>query len=200
MAVEDFNQSDEAWWRDLKKGSEQAYAYIYQSYTPILFKYGMKLVRDRELVKDAIQDLFVYLWEAKERLGETKAIKYYLFRALRRIIFGKMNASVSLSDSEFSLEGLTADWVFSPEEVLIQDETAEQYVALFSKNVDLLPDRQKEAVFLRFYNNMEFPEIAQLMGITVRATYKLIYKAIEALQKNITLECILLTILNFLWL
>ena len=48
----------------------------------------------------------------------------------------------------------------------------------------ILSERQREAIYLKFYQNMSFEEIALMMDISPRAVYKLIYRAIEVLQKS----------------
>lgn len=187
MTAADFDKSDRDIWRDFKNGDEQTYAFIYQEFTPILFKYGMKLLPNRELVKDAIQDLFIYLWEARERLSPTDSIKYYLFRALRRTVAARTKTTTYSLDDSF-LEEQTENQVPSSEDSLIEKQTQDHYSSRLVREIDLLPRRQKEAVFLRFYSNMEFDEISVLMGISVRAVYKLIYKAIDLIKKNMLIQ------------
>jgi len=181
---------DTVHWNAFRQGDEKAYAHIYQTYAPVLFKYGMKVVTDRELVKDAIQDLFVYLWDAHKRLGPTDSIQYYLFRALRRVIMGKINAvSSTLNEDEIK------EYILPYESQWIEQQTQEHNELLLNHELENLPQRQREAVFLRFYSNLEFDEIATLMGINRRAVYKLIYKAIDALQKNMLISLAGITLL-----
>lgn len=174
---------DELHWDAFRQGDEEAYVHIYRTYAPVLFKYGMKVASDRELVKDAIQDLFVYLWEAHGRLGSTDSIQYYLFRALRRVIAGKLDKTRSVLD-----EDAIQAYILPYESQWIEQQTDENNAARLNHELESLPQRQKEAVFLRFYSDLEFDEIAALMGINRRAVYKLIYKAIDALQKNMLIS------------
>jgi RNA polymerase sigma-70 factor (ECF subfamily) len=188
------NTSEVIIWNQFLDGNEQAYSFIYQYYAPILFKYGMKISSDRELVKDAIQDVFVYLWDAKERLSRTDSIKYYLFRVVRRVLFAKIN-KMQFSSVDTPLDVLSLECMPSFEYHLIEEQTIASHHKKLSQEIEHLPLRQKEAVFLRFYNNLEFEEVARLMNISQRAVYKLIYKAVHALQKNmLTSISVVLTI------
>ena len=181
------NSLDAEIWDDFRSGSEPAYEFIYQTYTPILFRYGIKLSSDRELVKDAIQDLFIYLWDARGRLSTTNSIKYYLFRVIRRIIFAKLNDASPVSYTDF-FEDTVRLSVSSHESLLIEEQTGLEQNEKLLKEVHLLSQRQKEAIFLRFYDNLEFHQIAEIMSISPRAVYKLIYKAVDALQKNMLIS------------
>src|SRR3546814_11588701 len=53
----------------------------------ILFKYGLTLIHEEELVKDSLQDFFIYLWDRKAKLGEIRHLHSYLFIAFRRLLF-----------------------------------------------------------------------------------------------------------------
>ena len=65
------------------KGSQEAYAGIYQRYFFFLLDYGKKICNDRELVCDTIQDLFIELWNNRARLSDTSSIRFYLSKALK---------------------------------------------------------------------------------------------------------------------
>lgn len=85
------DDSDSELWQKFREGSEDAYASIYEKFSPVLFSYGYRLSQDEDLVKDCIQDLFVNLWLSRRKLGATDSIKFYLFRSLRREIFRQGN-------------------------------------------------------------------------------------------------------------
>ncbi len=71
-------------WQEFQQGSETAFSRIYRLHASLLYGYGMKLVKDKELIKDCIQDLFIEMWNTKNRLGSVKNIKSYLFKSIRR--------------------------------------------------------------------------------------------------------------------
>ncbi len=88
----------------------------------------------------------------------------------------------------------------SAEWLLVEGQGQDALRLKLLKEVENLPARQREAIFLRFYGGMEFPEIAAIMAVTPRAVYKLVYKAIDALQKcfSLKLPTLLLSLLFFL--
>ncbi len=82
------NSSDEgAIWTRFQAGDQFAYSYIYDSYYKRLYNYGMRIVSDKVIVEDCIQDLFIRLWRRKELLGVPLSIQAYLFQSLRRCIY-----------------------------------------------------------------------------------------------------------------
>lgn len=175
--------NDTQLWRTFKSGDQQAYAYIYQKHVRLLFNYGSKLSKDRDLVKDCIQDLFYYLWDRREHLGETDHISYYLFKSLRRSLIGKLRKE-NTPDNEISPD-YNFKTVSSCEVDFIKNQSLEGNHQRLACALSKLPERQKEAIFLKYYHNLSFEEIASVMSINKRSVYKLIYKAIEALQKSL---------------
>ena len=82
--MDDFQQiTDEALWMLCLKGDEKAFECLYRRYYQMLLCYGLNINPDQDVVKDAIQDLFVRLMSGRRRLSETTSVKGYLLRALK---------------------------------------------------------------------------------------------------------------------
>ncbi len=86
--------------------------------------------------------------------------------------------------------------VLSPEELTIQHQHTEKISEDLAAALNQLSPRQKEAVYLRFYENLSYEEIAQVMTVTVPYLYELMHKSIRSLRKHMTLAfhvlCLLL--------
>ncbi|MBC3539130.1 RNA polymerase sigma factor [Rufibacter sediminis] len=169
-------------WDRFRVGDEEAFSQIFAAFSDILYNYGYRLHPDKELVKDCLQDLFVTIWNRRHMLSPTTSIKFYLFRALRREIAVKVKEAAKNSIYR-ETEGVAQ--VENPsDDRLIEAEDEKHFHVLLERAVEQLSERQREAVYLRFYQNMEFAEIATLLEITPRAVYKLMYRAIDILQES----------------
>lgn len=177
------HRTEEELWIAFKKGDEQAYEFMFKHYYKCLLQYGLKINRDTEEVKDCVQQLFAGLWESRLRLGSNNSIKSYLLASLRRIILRRLKVrfqyiNIDQISPSFHVE-TSVEFTYIKQQKEI--ERAEMLSALIQK----LPDRQKEALYLRFYGDHSFSEIAEIMGITTRGVYKLIYKALDHLSLEI---------------
>jgi RNA polymerase sigma factor (sigma-70 family) len=170
---------EEDLWASFKKGDEEAYETIFKNHYKLLLNYGLRINPDREEIKDCIQQLFTDLWESRQRLGTNSSIKMYLLASLRRSILRKLNASYIYSDIDKINPAFYIET--SEESKIIKDQLEMDRVKKLSESIQKLPDRQKEALYLKYYGDQSFPEIAKVMGITTRAVYKLIYKALDHL-------------------
>jgi RNA polymerase sigma-70 factor (ECF subfamily) len=205
MNVERTSHTEEARiWNAFKQGSEEAYAQIYENYFFALYNYGIKIIRNKELVKDCIQDLFINLWRTKENLGEVAIIKPYLYKSLRRDLVRKLHGeehSVSLQSGQ----GHQYDFemVLSHEVRLIESQIEKEQKEFLIKELNTLTKRQKEVIFLKFYENLSYHEIATVMSISVDAVYNLLSLALGVLKKNMihtSIFSLLLALLSFLFL
>ena len=177
---------DEKLWNDFRSGSKKAFEYLYRNYVGILYNYGFKICQDKMLTKDAIQEVFLSLLTKYDKVNLTYAIKLYLFKSLRIEIFKKLKAEqrftdILLVDADFSME-------YSAEEKIIEDEITMIRIRELAQVIELLPRRQKECIYLRFYEGMTYQEISDIMDIEVSSVYKMLYKAIEKLYENLAMK------------
>jgi RNA polymerase sigma factor (sigma-70 family) len=172
--------ADEEIWERFKLGSETDFNDLYRHFAPLLFKYGTKLSADRDLVKDCLQLVFFNLWTHKARLHTPPSVLHYLLKAMRNELFKKAKSQRRFVPftKDTPLDTTSS---FETEWIMTQSEAARQ--AQVSRMLRQLPARQQEVIFLKYYQNLSYLEIAAIMGIGQESVYKLTYKAIEKLQK-----------------
>lgn len=193
--------SDAELWASFRAGDERAYAAIYEQHAARLYEYGVRLVQDEFLVRDALHDLFVKLWTKRAKLGSIDNIRYYLLTGLRNALLDKKRRDkryqhLSLDDDE---DGAPFQLSFSPEaEALQQQEQGEQSARLLAA-LEHLSARQKQAIYLRYYEELEYAQIAELLVINVKGVYKLMARALDALKDilNLPRPLVLLLLLNW---
>lgn len=176
--------SEEDLWSDFKNGDQQAYEFMFKKYYNLLLSYGLKINRNVEETKDCIQQLFAGLWESRRRLGSNNSIRSYLSASLRRMILRRLKDKFQYVNIEDMNPDFHAD--VSSELKYIKNQGDIEKVKVLSDLIQKLPDRQKEALYLKYYSDYSFAEIAETMGITTRGVYKLIYKALDHLTLQIT--------------
>ncbi|PUZ26783.1 RNA polymerase sigma factor, sigma-70 family [Chitinophaga costaii] len=171
---------DKVLWSKLMEGDRDALAFIYKTCFGSLFRFGMKISPDENLVQDCIHDIFVTLWLSRERLSPTDNIKYYLLASLKRKITGEQQR---LSDR---LRNANTDLLqaHSPEEVLIGEEANQELRQKLNRVLDQLPRRQQEILYLRFYEGLDPQQTANIMGLSLNSTYVLLSKALNYLKKH----------------
>jgi RNA polymerase sigma-70 factor (ECF subfamily) len=193
--MEDFSlYTDAQLWRAYKEGNPGAYAFMYSKYTPALYSYGWHIIRDQALIEDCLHDLFIHLYDNRQSLGHTDSIKYYLFRALRR----RITDSLSRQGKHHEPSGTSAEYNFqviaSPESVLIADQSRRLLHENLCRSINTLPRRQREALYLLYFDELSYQEVADIMCLEVKTVYNQVRNALEGLKKHFASSKLLLLI------
>jgi RNA polymerase sigma factor (sigma-70 family) len=188
-------------WHRFRQGEELALEQLMIQNFQVLYRYGTKFSRDDAFIKDCIQDLFLDLWDRREFLGETITVKAYLMASLRRRLHRGGLSKRWVFDDSLDSEHLPFTAEFSVEDSFIREETTQAIAYEIKAHLDQLPKRQKEVVYLKFFEELDREEIAGIMGINHQSVSNLLqaaFKHLKAAWKAEFFIFILLTIVAFL--
>lgn len=185
--------SDEALWLLLRQGDEAAFSLLMRRYFGPLLNYGRKFTRDGERVKDGIQDLFAELWLYRARLAETTSVRTYLLTSVRR----KLARSQPPPQVEGTDETLAFLADFSVLDRWVEDDTEREQLSRLNHLLNALPPRQKEAIYLKFYQNLSNEEIAAVLEVNYQSASNLIHRALTHLRTHWPEETLLGGVLIF---
>ncbi len=182
------NQRESVIWQKLKKGDTQALDYFYDTHIQSMYNYGRKITDHEAVIKDCIQDLFVDIWKNRQTLPHPRSPKFYLLKALRyKIIYQLKKEKRQLQTAYLSHEKISAQ-VPSHEFNLIAKQLSEEKRRHLLKGLKKLSNRQREAIVLKFYEELSYEEIAAIMGINSQSVYNLIHQSIHMLKKYLAVE------------
>lgn len=169
-------------WLRFKDGDKEAFAIFYNKYIDSLYHYGLKFSNDEETIKDAIQEVFLDLYMKREKnTAGPDNLKYYLLLALKRNLIKKLQSKRRFDKGIIS-DGKQTAPEFNIEYLLIEKEQEDEIRAKLTQALNQLPDKQKEAVYLRFNEALDYPEIAIILGITVESVRKQVYRALKTVR------------------
>jgi RNA polymerase sigma factor (sigma-70 family) len=184
-------------WQQFLSGDTVAFEYLMSSHFQVLFRYGSKFSKDREFVKDCIQDLFLGIWERRERLSAEVAVKPYLMASLRRLMNRSGQSRTGLSDEIPADDQGSFDIEYSVEEEYIEQESVRVMTQRFKKLLDELPKRQKEVIYLKFFQEMDRNQISEVMDISPQTVSNLLQIAIRQLKVYWKVEFLTLLLVYF---
>lgn len=171
---------DQTLWNGIREGDKASLGELYELYYRPLYRYGSRLLSDTDLIEDTIQDLFVTIWNTRQKLSEVKNVKAYLFTILRHEIHKKSQKEERISDIYELPEIASLD-----EGNEYEHEDYEKWlVGQLTDMLKNLPERQLDVVLLRYYENLQTAEIAAIMGITEKSVRNTLYKALTYLRLN----------------
>jgi len=177
--------TDEVLWKGLQQGNKEMFLDMYRRYYHCLLFIGLKEIKDAQLVKDAIQQLFLYLWEKRETIHEAKNVKSYLVTSFLRKLSADWKKSDKVSALQVVHNNYAEDAPPTPEEKLIKKDEQHQLYKLLSNHINELPNRQKELIVLKFYEGLSYEEIVQQTGLSHRTVYNKIHEGLKRLKLDI---------------
>lgn len=173
--------TDKDLWKRFKSGDNEAFSYIYKKQYRLLLAYGMKIIPEYELIKDAIQDIFIKLHLHRENLSDTININAYLIRSLKNKLFDHLSSrSESLSIDSIPFD-LTAEEPFI-DIYSKEDDDIIKYDKL-QEAINLLSPRQKEIIYLRFIHNLSYDEIGEVLNIKYQSAKNLTTRTLIKLRE-----------------
>jgi RNA polymerase sigma factor (sigma-70 family) len=197
LATTSTPHDDKLLWQAFKLGDEVAFTSLYQRHVRVLYSYGKKLLADEAAVEDLIQDLFIDLWQNRQRLSEIDSPRFYLFKALRRRIYKILPAARNM---DCSIETMPDDLtpVTLPEEFyIIEEENSRKQKDSLALWLKSLPVRQYEVLMLRYYEDFSYQEIAEILSIHEQSVRNLTQRAVLKLRQLSIHSILLAILLNF---
>lgn len=184
--------SEQELWDEFLGGDQDAYNRIVKTFSKQMFNYGFRICQNEDLVRDCIQDVFLRLWNNRSNISSTDSIKWYLLKSIKTCILRE-------SQKWQKNDELENDYTFKVEfdvETKLINEIENQHLANKIKSIiNQLPARQKEILYLRFYEGMDLSQISELMDISTQSVYNLLQKAYKSFRAE-WLPLVLLLFLN----
>lgn len=164
------------------EGDDAAFTAIYNKYIDALYTYGIGLGFDEEMVKDALQDVFCCLLCKPKSLKDVINLKHYLFRMVKNKLFDLCKTKMVTYDIQdyeccFFTNITILDRMVNVEEKIAIQEKIKNMMAC-------LTGRQREALYLRFIQEMKYEEIAELLDMTPQAARKLISRGVNRIREE----------------
>lgn len=173
------------WWEESRSGNVQSFELIHRCLYSGLYHYMLKIIKDDGATEDILQDLFVKLWERRERLGTITNVQVYFYKAARSMAINyiKSNKLKCVGDEEVCVE-----IVFSHEEVVVLRENNVAKNKMLSDALNRLPKRQREILFLKYFDEWDYDHIADVTGIKYQSVVNHVHRAILQLRSELAGE------------
>lgn len=179
------------YWNSIRDGNNDAFKGLYNRHADMLYKYGMKIAQDSGMVEDAIQTVFLNIYEKRKFISCPNSISAYLYTSLRNEILqefrNKKLQTVSLEDEYYSKNGV-ADYDFKleidPCKLLELDEEEREKQEMLQQILDSLDGRHREIIYLRYYKGLSVEEVASICKTNNQQIYKAVSRIIKKLREQ----------------
>lgn len=161
----------------ISKGDERAFARLFSAFYDQLYSVTITYLKVHEHAQDLVQQVFLKVWEKKEKLADVDRIDDYLFIIARNEVMNFFRKESRSERYVQYIKELLRDEAGTPEEQLSLKQKRES----IEKAVAQLPEQQKEAWRLRELG-LPQQEIAVRMQISIHTVKGHIAKALQAIR------------------
>lgn len=171
-------------WIKFKEGDNHALSCLYSEFAHELYSYGWAIVKDEQLIKDCIQEVFIHLIDKRKKLVVTSRIHLYLFKSLRNKILEELRTK----NKKQHIEKLLAEedaYEHHAERQMIDSEELKTISQKISSVLAKLPSRQREIIYLRYTEGLNYDEISELLQIDKASARTLLYRSLKTIKEQL---------------
>jgi len=176
---------------DVKAGDEQSFELLLQRYRTPLVNFIFRMVRSREQAEDLAQEVFIRVYRAREEYVPSAKFTTWLFRiatnlalnSLRDHRHQKLEMSIDAPLSTDAENGDERTFEIAEKRPTIEQELVEQARKQMIRHaIEKLPEKQRAAVLLHKYQELDYAEIAKILSCSESALKSLLFRAYESLR------------------
>lgn len=172
-------------WNKLRQGSEEALYSLYKEFYRLLFYHGLKICKESEVIKECINQTFLYFWEKREGLSAAENVGSYIYSAFRRRLVLALQQEAkynNLLEKTALPETLITP---SHEQYLIEIQDREEMKKKVTAAVNRLSKRKQQLLKLHYYEGLSYEEIALKTGLSLRTIYNKLHEALKTLRQSL---------------
>jgi len=177
----------------LQQGDHAAFHEIYERYSGVLYNFAFKKLQDEEEAKDAVQDIFITMWNRHSELTVHSSLSGYLFKSVS-------NRALSI----FTHKKYEAAYIASFDSYLLSRQTpqADEQIRekdlqlIIEREIDALPEKMREIFRLSRYEQLSHKEIGERLGVSELTSKTQVKRALRQLRMRLGLLTYLLFLLH----
>lgn len=174
------DESEAVFLERLRSGDPTAFDTLVDTYFDRVTRFAYGILGQRDASEDITQEVFVSLWERRERWQPQGTIIAYLFRAVR-------NKALNLRAHE-RMRAAAAEWIgdeVSPPHAADDAVLHREQVSALLHAIAELPEHRQTAIRLRYQESLTYPMIAEVMGMSVKSAEQLVSLTIKSLRQHL---------------
>ena len=177
-------EQEQTLWKDMISGNKKSFEDLYNQYFQALINYGFRITKNENLIEDAVQELFISIWNNRTNLSEVNEVKFYLYRSLKNRILRQLEKDIfdKSEDVDVYLDFLIS---ISEEQKKIDSEQLNTNLDTLQRAIAHLPIRQQEVINLKYFHDFTLDEIAKLMDVNKQSVSNLLFRSYAILRKHL---------------
>ncbi len=175
----------------VKAGDESAFEYLVQKYRRPMVGFMYRMSHNAAAAEDLAQEVFLRVYRSRSGYEASAKFTTWLYRIATNLAVNyardtrnerpEKTASLDEPDEETGTTMDVADSSLTVEEEIVRRER----MAAIRAKVQALPERQRMAVLMHKYQQMDYKQIAEVLKLSESATKSLLFRAYETLREQL---------------
>ncbi len=167
-----------------RQGNEQAFTGIYDLYSKQLYRNMIRMVKDEDIAEELLQDLFLKIWESRERIDPEKSFKSFLYKVAENLVYAHFRKIAKDNRIMAKLVISYVEFDTNAEDAIISQENH----ALLKKAIESLSPQRKLIYTRCKLEGKSYEEVSTELGISVSTISDHIVKANKTVKKYFNLN------------
>ena len=188
--VEAMTTSDVELMLDVKAGDEASFDLLLHRYRSPLVNFLYRMVRDRATAEDLAQEVFLRVYRARKQYTPSAKFTTWLFRIATNLALNSIRDNRH-RQLETSIDAPADDEGSAPRELPSREMRIDEHMMdrdrcdFIRRAISALPEKQRVAVLLHKYEEMDYDEIAKILECSESALKSLLFRAYETLRMQL---------------
>jgi RNA polymerase sigma-70 factor (ECF subfamily) len=179
----------------IKKGIKTAYEELFERYAPRIYQFSLSYLKNELDAEGLVQDVFLKIWERREKLDSTKNIKSFIFKIAVNSIYDLIrsrNIEHAFQDFIQAQENSNTDSTWHT--VIL-----EEMLMNLDKLVKQMPEQRRKIFQMSREKDLSNDEIANELNLSKRTVENQLYRAIVFLKKHFNTDSLLALLFFYIW-
>lgn len=163
---------------ELKICETKTFETVYKQYSKDLRRFIFFKTQDLDKAEDILQETFIKLWDNCSKV-DYNSVKSYLYTVATNTFLNTIKHDKVVKKHHETLVSHTTNE--SPEFIMLENE----FMDKLQRTIDSLPEKQKEVFLLNRIENKKYKEIAEQLGVSVKAVEKRMHLALVVMREQI---------------
>lgn len=165
----------------IQEGNKQAFTVVYQRYHKMLYILAYKYLKDQSMAEDAVQHVYIKLWENHKDLQVNISLRNYLYTMTRNYVINQIrnyNNSIAHNYAIYQAES-------KYEDNLLETIEKKELFDAFYQAIELLPEQKKMVCRMKMEEKLSNQDIADRMNISINTVKTHYAQAIKILRADL---------------
>ncbi len=172
-------------------GDDGAFDYLVEKYRRQMISFMYRMTHNQAVAEELAQEVFLRVYRSRQSYAASAKFTTWLYRIATNLAVNHARdtkherpenvVNIDEPDTETGLTVDVADGSLNAEQTILRRER----LAAIRSQVEALPERQRMAVIMHKYQNMDYKQIAAVLKLSESATKSLLFRAYETLRETL---------------